>query len=228
MMNEQISAGQILALLAASPLLESFGIRIADVKPSLIGSPTTRTPIQLPNLKKLELDCIDIGAVGKILQFIHAPNCEVFRLDVFRWTDEPLDATDFLSRSLGHFDTILRSILSFHDSSQLYLLQDQTQWFCQPPKEFDVHCFSIEIPIDSSIPWVADLLGQGVDPAHRLTVFFRDVNAENLAGLKRLSLHHNVQTLQVDFGQPSAVLILDLLGPPENEIGRSPGFPGLE
>ncbi|KAG8903590.1 hypothetical protein FRC01_009139, partial [Tulasnella sp. 417] len=196
MMNEWISAGQILALLAASPLLESFSIGVSDVGSSLIGSPSTGTPIQLPNLKKLDLDGIAVEVVGNILPFIRAPNCEVFQLDAFRWNDDPFDATEFLTRSLGHFDAILRSILYFHSSSQLSLFQDHAQWLCKPPKKFDAQYFSIDIPIDSSVPWVADVLGQGVDPAHRLTVFFRDVNAENITGLKRLSLLHNVQTLQ--------------------------------
>ncbi|KIO32047.1 hypothetical protein M407DRAFT_216552 [Tulasnella calospora MUT 4182] len=230
--NELISAGHILALLAASPLLEWFNIEDSDVGLSLLGSPPAQIPIQLPNLKIIGLDNIGIEAIGNILPFIRAPNCEVFWVKGYRQTDNPFDATDFLNRSLGHFDALLRFTLDFHESSQLTLLQGRIEWVCKSPLTPDARRFKIRIPdikMNSSIPWISHLFGQGVDPAHRLRVFSRlvEVDAESLTGLRGLALLPNVQTLRMEYAQQAAEHILGLLGG-ANEIAQSPAFPGLE
>ncbi|KAG8891831.1 hypothetical protein FRC00_013030, partial [Tulasnella sp. 408] len=229
--NELISAGHILALLTVNPLLESIDIRDCDVGFSLLNSGPVQTPIQLPNLKTVSLDNIGVEAAGNILPFIRAPSCEIFRLKAFPQTDNPFDATKFFDQSLGHFDAFLRLTVDSHESSQLRLDQHCVDWVCRSPLTPDARRFKIKISgieMNLSIPWIAHLLGEGVDPAHRLIVFCRlvELDDENLTGLRTLALLPNVQTLRMEFAQQSAERILGLLGDADG-IAQSPTFTGL-
>ncbi|KAG8943905.1 hypothetical protein FRC04_002446 [Tulasnella sp. 424] len=232
--GELISADQVVAILSASPGLEL--LEIEDVKVGFTRLPpsSTRTPIQLPHLKKIRLEDICIEAVGNILPFIRVPNCTSFQLlDVFQESDDPFDTTDFLSRSFGHFDSFIRSILAFHGSSQLSLYPELVQWLCKGPEYDEPPYFNFEVPsrMNISIPWISQFLGSELlMPTHELSVTFKlyQVDAENIAGLKTLALLPNVQTFQMDFTLPTTVgTILDLLGD-ASAHARGPAFPCLK
>lgn len=225
--KELISAAQILALLTSSPHLESFAIHFSDIEPSFLSLPPAQTSTILPKLKSITFDHVGVEAVGNILPFIRTPNCEELWLIMFRETDGPFDAADFLDRSLGHYSALLRSILSANDLSELSFKPNEIEWACNMEQESDDRHFYISIPdieVNSSIPWVEHLLQQGVDPDHHLSVFLCHVGAEHLTGLKRISLLPNVKGLRITLGESSPELFLDLLG---GEVEQPPAFPAL-
>ncbi|KAG8917421.1 hypothetical protein FRC01_002462 [Tulasnella sp. 417] len=229
-----ISVDDILSLLTVNPLLESFDIMHSAIGASRLKAPSTRIPpVQLLNLKTIKLQHIPVGVVGNILRCFRAPNCEVFRLQADGKPDNPFDADEFLDQSLGHFNAFLRSTLDFRRSSQLHLYQDHIQWICSSPRIFDAPSFSINISaikMNSSVPWIAQLLDQGTDHALRLSVFpsLFEIDEEDLAGLESLSLIPHVRTLKMYPGlRQSTQFILDLLGG-TNEVTKSSTFPGLE
>ncbi|KAG8910422.1 hypothetical protein FRC01_006345 [Tulasnella sp. 417] len=229
-----ISVDDVLGLLTVSPLLEWFDIADSEVEPSRFSAaaPTWTLPVQFLSLKTIKFDNIRVGAVGNILQCIRAPNCEAFWLVADGQIDNPFDPNEFLDQSLGHFSAFMRSTLDFYGSSKLCLLRDRIQWICSSPQGLDPPYFSVDISaikLNSSIPWIAQLLGQGVDQAHRLTAFSKlvELDAENLAGVERLSLIPNVRTLKMYVARQSTELIFSLLGG-TNETIQSSAFPGLE
>ncbi|KAG8917420.1 hypothetical protein FRC01_002461 [Tulasnella sp. 417] len=229
-----ISVDDVLGLLTVSPLLEWLEIADSEVEPSRSSAAAlTRTPpVQFLSLKTIKLDGIHVDVVGNILRFIRAPSCEAFWLVAEGQAHNPFDPNEFLDQSLGHFSAFVRSTLDVHGSSKLCLLRDRIQWICSSPGGLDHPYFSVDISaikLNSSIPWIAQLLGQGVNQAHRLTAFSKliEIDTEDLAGLERLSLVPNIRTLQMYVARQSTEVILSLLGG-TNEVIRSPSFPGLE
>ncbi|KAG8943901.1 hypothetical protein FRC04_002442 [Tulasnella sp. 424] len=230
--NESIPADQVLAILSASPLLELLGIVGVKLGFTPLPPSSTRTPIQLPHLKSIAFNNVCVEALGNILPFIHAPNCDSFRLYAFRKSDDPFDAADFLNQSFLHFDAFLPSILAFHGSSQLYLLRNSIKWLCNAPGSNTPPYFSFQIPfkMDISIPWISQFLGsEQPKPAHELSVSFtlQHVDDEKLAGLRTLSLLPNVRSFGMDCRLSSALVILCLLGDPSKDV-RAQAFPRLK
>ncbi|KAG9047086.1 hypothetical protein FS837_003071 [Tulasnella sp. UAMH 9824] len=230
--DELISSDHILAILADCPSLELLNIQESEMAFSPLPPPSSGTPIQLPNLKTIIFVGVCVQAVGNILPFIRAPNCGYLQLEMDEeGVEPPFDTADFLSRSLSHFDTFLRSTIAFHGSSQLQLFQALTEWVCSGV-EFDAPCFVVHVPIigtNPTVSWVSQYLGHGLSPAHRMEVIYRlrHVDSEDFAGLQKLAGFPDVQRFITDLSLPSAEAILGVLGTPHDVTGP-PSFSGLE
>ncbi|KAG8943902.1 hypothetical protein FRC04_002443 [Tulasnella sp. 424] len=170
--NNSISADQVLAILSASPLLELLSIVGVKVGFTPLLTPSTRTLIQLLHLNSIRLNGVCIGAVGNILPFIRAPNCDSFELFASPESHDLFDAADFLDRSLGHFDAFIRSTFALHGPSQPYLDDERVLWTCEGPTSDTPHfTFLIPINMNTSIPWISQFLGSELPkPAHELDV----------------------------------------------------------
>lgn len=228
------SPDNILALLAANPLLELLNIEGAVNEPQPPLRPlSTRPPVHLPNLKDILFGYLCIEAVASILALIRVPNCQSLCLsDLHNSTSaDSFDEPARLSQSLGQFDDFLRSSLTLHRSSKLFFQEQSTRWVCrgESERQYDPG-FWLDMPwgdLRSGVLWALQLLGPAPEPSHRIevTIWVEEVDGEAVPGLKALSYFSNVWKLEV-LPQPHSV-IMDLLAS-ANETTGTPAFPGLE
>ncbi|KAG9047098.1 hypothetical protein FS837_003083 [Tulasnella sp. UAMH 9824] len=143
MEEEQITAQQLLDVLASAPLLEHLELSRStlDHHPqSLHGPPTI---IQLPALKIIRFQGINTGATVAILSSIQVPNCTSLAI-LGRFRDT-ISAPSFPEPALSHFSDFQRRTLSANNISTIYLTNYRMAWECLPTSpdpgglEFDLN-----------------------------------------------------------------------------------------
>ncbi|KAG9042854.1 hypothetical protein FS837_010304 [Tulasnella sp. UAMH 9824] len=235
MIDEQISAQQVLDILASAPMLKRISIckSFLDHHPQTlrIGPPI----VQLPNMNIINFEDIEIRAVEVILSSIRAPNCR--SLTILRWEDDEIDPSDFSERALGHFTDFLRRTLSINKKSFIHSSDESMQWeSSQWPTGPDSLDFVLDLrcgaPV-TSVGWATGVIGLGAQEMEHnleLCLAHERLDEGDLTAYRSFSRSRSVTKLVLSDDHTLTGPILELLGTwqePKDGGDPLPGFPSL-
>ncbi|KAG8943897.1 hypothetical protein FRC04_002438 [Tulasnella sp. 424] len=234
MSDEQISAQQLLDILASTPLLDTLCIEYATLVHHPQPLPTSHAVIQLPNLQNIRLHVIDVEAVELILSSIRAPSCTSLGI----WLEgEETDDPNLPERALGHFDDFQRRTLSASKESIIRFCDEDMQWESSSASPDYLAWFDVNIPYSAAadgIRWATRVIGLGAQElVHdlELTLAHESLDDEDLAAYYSFSRCQSVTRIVIDDNHAPTDPILDLIGTwRESGDGTEPqpAFPGLK
>ncbi|KAG9042853.1 hypothetical protein FS837_010303 [Tulasnella sp. UAMH 9824] len=234
MFDEQISAQQVLDILASAPLLQAISICNSSLdhhpQPFQIRTPV----IHLPNIDSIEFDDIEIKTTEVIISSIRAPNCR--SLMIIGSDDDEMDPSGFLEW-LGHFNDFLRRTLSANGKSSMHISDEGMRWeSSQSPASLSSLEFIMDLRCGApatGVGWATGIVGVGFQEVeHNLEVCLAHDGFDegDLAAYRSFSSCRSVTKLILDEDHTHTGQILELLGTwQEPEDGRDPlpGFPSL-
>ncbi|KAG8895476.1 hypothetical protein FRC00_007426 [Tulasnella sp. 408] len=230
--QEELSAQQVLDLLASAPLLERLGIHNSTLDHHFQSSHIPLTILQLPNLKIIIFQGINTEATVVILSSIRAPNCTA--LGIIDWWGEEIGVPSFPEPALSHFNDFLRLTLSANSISTIHFSDNRMGWESRSTSRLE---FELDIPYDAlaiGVRWVTNVLGLGTQElVHNMEVVFdhERLDDDDLATYYSFSSCQSVTELKLHSDHMFTRPILELLGTwreSDGGTGRLPAFSSLE
>lgn len=232
--QEELSAKQVLDLLASAPLLERLGIYNSTLDHHFQPSHIPLTILQLPSLKVIKFLGINTEATAAILSSIRAPHCTA--LGVLDWWGDEISVPSFPEPALSHFNDFLRLTLSANSISTIRFFDNRMGWECHSASLGDLE-FEVDIPYDDpavGVGWVTNVLGLGAQElVHNMEVGFdhERLDDDDLATYYSFGSCQSVKELKLHSDHMFTRPILELLGTwreSDDGAGRLPAFSSLE
>ncbi|KAG8922874.1 hypothetical protein FRC00_006922 [Tulasnella sp. 408] len=230
MTGAQLSAQQVLDILASTPSLEDLTLWDSIFDHHLQSSQARPALLQFPSLKSIDLRGINTEAAGIILSSIRAPNCR--SLTVFDGSDD-ISLSSFPEPALSHFNDLQRLTLSSNNVSALSFFDGTMEW-----KSLSTSClFDLDISYNApaiGVEWVTHVIGLGAqEVVHTLEVLLShgSLSDDDLAAYYSFGHCQSVTKLTLHPDHMFTGPIIELLGTwreSDDGTGLLPAFPGLK